>query len=86
MNGADRMEAAVAAAKPGFSPSPKKKLNPSNIPNFGMRLKQTPTNRGPTPLIDALSGCALNTALASSDATRGSTGLPSKSLAYCCTN
>jgi hypothetical protein len=39
MKGADRIDAAVAAANPGFSPSPRKKLKVSRTPNLGIRLK-----------------------------------------------
>ena len=41
INGAERIEAAVAAAKPG-SPSPTTKEYPSRNPNFGIRFNSTP--------------------------------------------
>mmetsp|Transcript_13999 Transcript_13999/g.16215 ORF Transcript_13999/g.16215 Transcript_13999/m.16215 type:complete len:218 (-) Transcript_13999:319-972(-) len=65
MNGADKIDAPVAAYTPGFSPVPNKKENPNKIPNFGIRLKPTPARRGPIPLILAPTRLARNTALAS---------------------
>jgi len=65
MKGADKIEAAVAAATPGFSPSPRKKEKPKRIPNLGTRLKPTPTNRGPYTTHTSAKRMCENTASAS---------------------
>mmetsp|Transcript_24825 Transcript_24825/g.28604 ORF Transcript_24825/g.28604 Transcript_24825/m.28604 type:complete len:205 (-) Transcript_24825:232-846(-) len=85
MNGAERIDAPVAATMP-TSPSPTINEIPKRIPNLGTRLNPTPINLGITPDKDAPMGAARNTALASSDAIFGSTTFPFKSFAYCCTN
>mmetsp|Transcript_27060 Transcript_27060/g.63222 ORF Transcript_27060/g.63222 Transcript_27060/m.63222 type:complete len:279 (-) Transcript_27060:131-967(-) len=86
MNGAENMEAPVAAKGPTSPESERTKERPSRMPNFGTRLKSTPTSRGQSPDMDAVMGDRRKTALASSAASFGSTGLPSRPFAYCCTS
>ena len=86
INGADAIEAPVAAIIPTSPSSATKYEMPSRNPNFGIRLKPTPMSRGIRPESEAPTGLRLNDAFASAEAILGSTISPLRFLAYCWTS
>ena len=86
MKGAERIDAAVAAANPGSPVSPEMYVYPSRMPNFGTRLNSTPISRGHSPDSDAEMGDLRKTAFASAAASAGLTVSPARFFAYCCTS
>ena len=86
INGAENIDANVAATNPGSPPSFIKKDAPNKNQNFGTRLMPTPTKRGNIPDKEADTGEYLKTFIASNRDFLGSIIFPLLSFANCCTN
>ena len=86
MNGADKIEAAVAAITPGSPFPPDTKSYPNKNPNLGILFNNTPTSLGANPETDERNGLWVNVLFASLIASLGLTIIPFVFFAYCCTN